>query len=116
MRKIRLLAFARQNATTKYVHNYNTLSKSPARLSIVEEVAGFDISVNDVVRVNVAKGREQSPHVALDLGRCHQVQEILPGDTAIEKERREGERDRESMGISLNKQKLMYNILTPSHI
>jgi hypothetical protein len=48
----------------------------PARLSIVEEVAGFDISVNDVVRVNVAEGREQPPHVALDLGRCHQVQEI----------------------------------------
>ena len=95
MRKIQLLAFARQNATTKYIHNYNTLSKSPARLSIVEEVAGFDISVNDVVRVNVAEGREQSPHVALDLGRCHQVQEILPwGYSNREGEERGGERQR----------------------
>ena len=45
--------------------------------------------MNDVVRVNVAEGREQPPHVALDLGRCHQVQEILP-----EREReREGGRE-----------------------
>ena len=32
-------------------------------LSVVEEVARFDVSVNDVVGVDVSQGQEQRPHV-----------------------------------------------------
>ena len=32
-------------------------------LSVVEEVAWFDVSVNDVVGVDVSQGQKQRPHV-----------------------------------------------------
>ena len=32
-------------------------------LSVIEEVAGFDVPVNDVVGVDISQGQEQSPHI-----------------------------------------------------
>ena len=36
---------------------------SPPALTVVEEVAGFDVSVNDVTRVDVPQSLEQGAHV-----------------------------------------------------
>ena len=49
----------------------------PASVPVVEEVAGFDISVNDVVRVDMAQSCEQRSHVALHFSRSHQMEVVL---------------------------------------
>ena len=63
----------------KNLENWSMVEWSPSRGSIVEKVAGFDIPVNDMMRVNVAEGNEQASYVALHLARCHQVKVILSG-------------------------------------
>ena len=50
---------------------------SLSRVSVIEEVAGFDVSVDDMVRVDVAQGSEQRSHVALHLRRSHHVEVVL---------------------------------------
>ena len=54
---------------------------SPPALAVVEEVAGFDVSVNDVTRVDVSQSLEQGVHVQSDLLHRHVTQIVLKTHT-----------------------------------
>lgn len=45
--------------------------------SVVEEVAGFDVSVDHVVGVHVPQGQKQSPHVLPSLRHRHEGEIVL---------------------------------------
>ena len=44
---------------------------------VVEEVAGFDVSVDDVVGVDVSQCQKQCPHVVSSLGERHMGEVVL---------------------------------------
>ena len=65
--------------TQTHTHTINTAGCkcSLSALPVVEEVAGFDIPVNDVVRVDIPQSLEQGQHVQSDLLQRHVTQIVL---------------------------------------
>lgn len=54
------------------------MNSLPPIVSVVEEVAGLDVPVDDPERVHVLQRGQQRAHVAPQLGRVHAAHVLLP--------------------------------------